>query len=649
MEGLQEAVMYSEKETEQLKAKIEELTEKTEYLENHVEYLQDEVKAMKNSLSWKITAPIRMLLLRCKPLKSVFKFIKSIFKSGIKDTIQIYGEKRDKHIQAKAFLLTEKEAGQQRQHVFEKQHQFLIIAAIDDKAAGNEQSRQQVKEFVSSVSRQTYERWQLLLLADTKEDLEEVQGMLAGQENKAGKLKCALKTEDRWKKEVSSDYLLFCNTGVLLQESLLFEIMAETQAEEKEVIYTDSVVIKDSVKNITGHQFRPDYSPHMLENYNYIGNVFCVKRECLDGMEEDTKRFKDAYSYDLLLKLSERAAFAHIPKVLYYNREEIETADAVQNIMQEEKEALRQHFARKGRGVEVTDGELPCTYHLQYKIDGSPKVSIMIPTCDHVQDLQLCITSILEKSTYSNYEIIVIENNSKEEETFAYYKTLENIKNIKVIYWEGGFNYSAINNFGEKHADGSYLLLLNNDIEVITPSWIEEMLMYAQMEDVGAVGVKLFFPDDTIQHAGVILGIRGLAGHGHRGFRRDADGYMNRLKIVQDYSIVTAACLMIERKKFTQIKGFDEELAVDYNDVDLCMKLIRQGYYNVFTPYAQMYHYESKSRGSNVTKEKLARVEKEFYHFNIRWNRQIKGGDPYYNKNLTLHEDDFSIGTNQEE
>lgn len=642
--------MYSEKETEQLKAQIEELVEKTEYLENHVQYLQDEVKAMKNSLSWKITAPVRMLLLRCKPLKSVFKFIKSIFKSGLKNTIQAYGEKRDKSIQAKAFLLTEKEAGQQRQHVFEKKHEFLIAAAIDDGAAGNEQNKlQYIKEFAASVSRQTYEGWQLLFLVDTEESLEEVQEMLAEQGNTDGKIRCALKTEDIWKNEVSSDYLLFCNTRVLLQESFLFEIMAEIQEEEKEVIYTDSVVIKDSIKDIGGHQFRPDYSPHMLENYNYIGNVFCVKRECCNGMEEDRKLSGDAYSYDLLLKLSEKAAFTHIAKVLYYNREEEKTADDMQNIMQEEKESLRQHFMRKGCKVAVEDGELPYTYHLQYEIKGNPKVSIMIPTCDHIQDLQLCITSIQEKSTYSNYEIIIIENNSKEEETFAYYKTLEGRDNIKIICWENGFNYSAINNFGEKHAEGSYLLLLNNDIEVITPSWIEEMLMYAQMEEVGAVGAKLFFPDDTIQHAGVILGIRGLAGHGHRGFDRDADGYMNRLKIVQDYSIVTAACLMIDRKKFMQIKGFDEELAVDYNDVDLCMKLIRQGYYNVFTPYTQMYHYESKSRGANVTKEKLARVEKEFYHFNIRWNRQIKGGDPYYNKNLTLHEDDFSIGTNQEE
>jgi GT2 family glycosyltransferase len=252
------------------------------------------------------------------------------------------------------------------------------------------------------------------------------------------------------------------------------------------------------------------------------------------------------------------------------------------------------------------------------------------------------MNSIQEKTTYSNYEIIIVENNSETTEIFDYYKAIERTPRAKVLLFEGVFNFSLINNFAADHADGNYLILLNNDIEVISPNWIEEMLMYAQRPDVGAVGAKLYYPDDTIQHAGVILGVGGVAGHSHKHFRRNDLGYFGRLVSVQNLSGVTGACMMIPKKVFGEVGGFDDRFKVAFNDVDLCMRIRKAGYLIVFTPFAELYHYESKSRGAEDTPEKQKRFINETLLFQQLWHRELKSGDPYYNPNLTLVKEDFS-------
>jgi GT2 family glycosyltransferase len=291
----------------------------------------------------------------------------------------------------------------------------------------------------------------------------------------------------------------------------------------------------------------------------------------------------------------------------------------------------------------VENSKIPSTYRIRYAIKGSPLVSIVIPNMDHVDDLKKCIDSIVGLSTWKNWEIIVVENNSRNTETFEYYRSIESDPRIQIVTWEGGFNFSAICNFGAKAAKGDYILLLNNDIQVITPDWLEQMLMFAQRSDVGAVGAMLYYPDDTIQHAGVIIGLGGVAGHSHKYFPRGHCGYSYRLTLAQNLSAVTAACCMISRPVWEQVDGLDDSFAVAFNDVDLCLRIRKAGYLIVWTPYAELYHFESKSRGLENTPEKVKRFNSEIDHMKERWGEFIANGDPYYNPNLTLDREDFSL------
>ena len=288
-------------------------------------------------------------------------------------------------------------------------------------------------------------------------------------------------------------------------------------------------------------------------------------------------------------------------------------------------------------------------YRTKFKVQGNPKVSILIPTKDHTEDLEKCIVSIEEKSTWKNVEIIVIENNSEKEETFAYYEKLKKrYDNVRVVTYEGGFNYSAINNFGAQFATGEYLLLLNNDTEAITPDWLERLLGYCQREDVAIAGAKLLYPDNTVQHAGVVVGIGGFAGHIQTGYGRNYTGYMGRLQAAQEVSAVTGACLMVKKSIFDQLQGLDESFAVAFNDVDFCLRARALGKFVVFVPDAELYHYESKSRGYETTPEKKSRFEKEVEHFKDRYQDMIAKGDPYYNPNLTLQRGDCSVARSYE-
>ena len=303
------------------------------------------------------------------------------------------------------------------------------------------------------------------------------------------------------------------------------------------------------------------------------------------------------------------------------------------------KKALAYHLERVGLKGTVEDAQVITTYRIKYELESTPLVSIIIPNKDHIEDLKKCLDSIFTKSTYRNFEIIIVENNSTEEKTFEYYKELEENKQIKVLYWKDEFNYAAICNFGAKAASGEQLLMLNNDIEIITNEWIEELLMFAQRSDVGAVGAKLYFPDDTVQHAGVILGIGGIAGHGHHYLPRKQPGYVNRAVLAQNLSAVTAALMMIPTEVFLEVGGFDEGYKADYNDVDLCMKIREKDYLIIFTPFCEAYHYESKSRGKEDNPEKIKRFNGEIQRFYSKWGEELV--DPYYNPNLDLNNEQF--------
>lgn len=344
------------------------------------------------------------------------------------------------------------------------------------------------------------------------------------------------------------------------------------------------------------------------------------------------------------MRLTERAErVSHIPKNLYFRH--VDRVDAYAGEAPEDGcRALSGHLERTGLVGSVSPGSCPGTYRVAYALAARPLVSILIPNKDAATVLRRCLDSIAERTTYPNYEVIVIENNSADASTFAYYDALAEAGKVHVIRWPGPFTFSEINNFGAKAARGDYLLFLNNDIEVITPDWIEQMLMYAQREDVGAVGAKLYYPDGRVQHAGVIVGVLGVGYHGFSGFSHDAQGYMCRLQVPVDLSAVTAACMLVRRNVFDEAEGFDPALAIAFNDVDLCLRIGEMRKRIVFTPYAEMYHHESYSRGSDEdTPEKHARFLREIAFFQSRWRKFLVQGDPYYHESLTLSHGGFFV------
>ena len=511
-----------------------------------------------------------------------------------------------------------------------------------------------LREMIKSVQNQTYANWQLCL-ADGSDNEHNYVGEYV--RNVADDRICYKKLEKNMGiadntnaciEMASGDFIALFDHDDLLHPSALFE-MARVVEDGADFIYTDEVTFVGRTSNITIYNFKPDYSPDTLRSYNYICHFTAFSKELLNTVGGFNREYDGSQDYDLILRLTEKAKnIVHIPKALYFWRSHkasvASDVSAKPYVVESAKRALASHIERLGLSGRVEDATVPTTYKIQYDIIGEPLVSIIIPNKDHTDDLKKCLTSVYQKSTYKNFEVVVVENNSTEPETFEYYKAAQSkYDNLRVITWERGFNYSAINNFAAKQVDGEYILLLNNDIEVITPDWIEQMLMFAQRKDVGAVGAKLYYDDDTIQHAGVIVGLGGVAGHSHKGFARDNPGYMARASIAQNLSACTAACLLIRKDVYDQVEGLDEEYAVAFNDIDLCMKIRASGYSIVFTPFAEFYHYESKSRGDEDTPEKRARFNSEVFRFQERWKKQLKSGDPYYNPNLSLDTEDFAL------
>lgn len=509
-------------------------------------------------------------------------------------------------------------------------------------------------EMVDSVILQSYENWELCI-ADGNSTSEETKAMIKEYSEKDPRIKYIFLRENKGisgntneaLKLATGDYIGLLDHDDLLTPNALFEVARViNEAKGADVIYSDEDKTDSNTKNYFEPHFKPDYSPDTLRSYNYICHFLVFRKSLIDEVGAFNSKYDGAQDYDLVLRLTETAdKIIHIPKILYHWRShEASTAgnmDAKSYAIEAGKRAISSHLNRIGEKGHVKDGLFVGCYKVDYEIKDNPKVSIIIPNKDETETLRKCIDSITEKTSYSNYEILIVENNSKTKEIFDYYRELEERDNIKVLKWAREFNYSAINNYAVEHAKGEYIILLNNDIEILTEAWIEEMLMFAQREDVGAVGAKLYYPDNTIQHAGVILGIGGVAGHSHKYLRRDENGFIGRLKIVQNLSAVTAACLMTNKKLYQEINGLDENYKIAFNDIDFCMKIREREKLVVFNPYVEMYHYESKSRGLEDTPEKRQRFKSEMYRFKKKWGLWLN--DPYYNINLTKEKEDFSL------
>lgn len=512
-----------------------------------------------------------------------------------------------------------------------------------------------LKELLESVRRQSYENWQLCLADGSPDDkAKEFIEKHYGREKRI----VYRKLEENGGISVNTneavalaagEYLMLCDHDDTLEPDALYEIVKAINDTGADVLYTDEDKVSMDGRHYFDPNFKPDFNLFRLRENNYICHIFVVKKSLTDETGLLRSEFDGAQDFDFILRCCEKAQkITHIPKVLYHWRCHMDStaADPSSKAYAYEagRKAVREHYQRLGIDAKVEMTERPGWYRSHVKVQGNPLISVIIPNKDHTDDLELCLFSMTRKSTYRNYEILIVENNSEKEETFEYYRKLpDRYPKARVLTWEKEFNYSAINNFAAKEAKGEYLLFLNNDVEILTPDWMEEMLQNCQQENVAAVGAKLYYPDDTIQHAGVVLGLGGIAGHIMCRASKGDPGYFGRMISVQEISAVTAACMMVKKSDFDAVGGLDETFQVAFNDIDLCMKFRAAGKKIIFTPYAELYHYESKSRGLEDTPEKQFRFDKEVKRFQEKWAQQLEMGDPYYSPNLSVTEGDCSL------
>lgn len=473
------------------------------------------------------------------------------------------------------------------------------------------------KELIDSIKSQTYNQYKIILKNNNYEEL---------------------------LKDTDSDYLVFIGKNIELLPFSLYQVVSSLEKKDAMLVYSDNDIKVDNKRK--DPSFKPDFAIDTVLSKNYIGNFIAIKTKFLKLYPDILRNLNKDIYYDLILRISEKTdKILHIPKILYHELTEKRNVD-----IEDQKDIIKKYLDRnKIQYTQIKDGMYNGNYKIEYKIIEQDKVSLVVPNKDHIGDLDKLLKSV-EKSTYQNYEIVIVENNSEKQETFEYYDkiTKENpkirVEKYKIEY----FNYSAIVNFGVEKATGKYVILLNNDIEILVPDWIEQMLMYTQRKDVGICGVKLYFSDRSIQHAGVTIGTRGLAGHRSREVEEKDFKESDYINIVQNLSAVTAACFMVEKDLYRSLLGLDEKLAVAFNDVDFCLKVRDQGLLIVYNPFVYGYHYESKSRGEDTeNKEKQDRFAKEYELFVKRWAEVIGKGDPYYNKNYRLDTDLQKINYNR--
>lgn len=513
-------------------------------------------------------------------------------------------------------------------------------------------------DLLRSVVGQTYSNWQLCFADGSPNDriekfLQEkykkekriVYKRLEKNEGISENTNAALKLAD-------GEYIMLSDHDDVLEVNALYEIVkALNTGGHPDIVYTDEDKVTMDGKEYFDPHFKPDFNWNLLRSNNYICHIFVVSKKIVDQIGEFRKEYDGAQDFDFILRCCEKAnCIYHIPKVLYHWRSHPNsTAGNPASKMyayENGRKAVEAHYKRIQQDAEVTMTPYWGRYRSKLKHKGTPLVSIIIPNKDHIDDLDRCIKSIYEISTYKNFEILIVENNSSQQETFAYYEQIQQTrKNLKVLYWKEHFNYAAINNFGVKYAQGDFFIFLNNDIEVITPEWMEEMLGYCQREEVGIVGAKLYYPNDTVQHAGVVIGMGAdhAAGHVFYGVDRKQFTYGGRANSTQDISAVTAACMMVKRSVHEDIGGFDENFEVAFNDVDYCLRVRELGKTIIFHGFVELYHYESRSRGLEDTPEKKERFNREAGLFRKRWKSILDKGDPYYNPNLTLEDSNCTL------
>lgn len=515
-----------------------------------------------------------------------------------------------------------------------------------------------LKQMIQSVRKQTYDNWELCI-ANANPACEPVREILNISARKDSRIRVTEVPENEGIAQNTNaalqiargEYIGLLDHDDLLTPDALYEVVRRLNNSEKpDVLYSDEDKVTTDLTEHFQPFMKPDFNLDLLRSNNYICHFYVAKKALIDEVGGFRGEFNGAQDYDLILRCVERAEFiAHIPRILYHWRvHKASTADNPASKMyafDAGKRSIEEHLKRCGESGEVSHTKDLGFYRVSYQVHGNPQVSIIIPNKDHSEMLDKCLKSI-EESTYKNYEIVIVENNSVEEKTFDYYRKIQSDR-IRIVYWEDEFNYSAINNYGVIHSKGEFILLLNNDVEVISRDWLEEMISHCQRPNVGIVGAKLYYPDHTIQHAGVIIGIGGVAGNVFAGMPGKYTGYFHKASIQQDLSAVTAACLMVKRSVYNEVGGLEERLKVAFNDVDFCLKVREKGYLVVYDPYVELYHYESKTRGTEDTREKVRRFQSEIEYMRSHWTGILKDGDPMYNPNLTISKWDYTLKNNQ--
>lgn len=512
-------------------------------------------------------------------------------------------------------------------------------------------------EMLQSVVRQTYTNWELVLVdaSDADKRLERrlpkaVPGTIVYEPIENGGI--ALNTT-RGFALAHGEYITLLDHDDVLYPNALFEVVQTIQNTGADFVYSDEIVLSADLKELGGYHFKPDFAPDYLRGVNFITHLAVFSRPLLDAAGAyESKEFDGAQDHDLILRLTEKAQrIEHIKKVLYIWRAAAGSTAAGMEAKpyavaagERAIDAQLKRLGLPGHAMAVPDA--PGAFQVRYELTGHPKISVLIPSKDHIDDLDRCLTSLYKNAGYDNFEVIVIENNSTDPATFAYYEAAEKrYDGLKVVTWpEKGFNFSAINNFGRKAASGEYLLLLNNDVEVRNGGWLTELLRPCAHPGGAAIcGAMLYYPDETLQHAGVVTGLGGYAGHSHKYKKAGGSGYMFRTATVQDFSAVTGACLLVKASVWDEVDGLDEKFAVAFNDVDFCLRVRDRGYRIAWTPYAQLTHYESKSRGGDEKDPaKAARFAAEQQRlYDIHGKADILD-DPYYNPSLTRDREDFS-------
>ena len=646
---MQELAFYKE-ELLKLKEENMELASKITTLEAQKGEAEQKLAQIKSSLPWKLSKPLRLVrvgFIRLGYYKSPKKIARKIRSKRLE-------KKAHKYFGTQS-MPDENVRKEQENWPFKEEHKISILVPLYNTP------EKFLREMIDSVLDQTYKSWELCL-ADGSDEEHKYVGEICGDYvskdsrivyHKLEKNEGISGNTNQCYKLATGDYIGLFDHDDILHPCVLFEYAKAIEEQGADYVYCDEATFTgDSINNMITLHFKPDYAIDNLRANNYICHFSVFKKTLLQETELFRKECDGSQDHDMILRLTSIAQkVVHIPRILYYWR--AHAGSVASNInaktycIDSAKRAVSDHLRSYGiyHTMVTSTRAFETIFRLQYELTTNGMVSVLIPNCDHVEELRKCVESVRRKNTYENYEIIIIENNSKDEATFAYYEELEKDPKVRILKYEGAFHYAAINNFAAKEAKGEFLLLLNNDVEFINKDFIKELLMYAQREDVGAVGAKLLFPDNTIQHAGIILGLGAhrTAGHIHYKDENAHIGYMGRLCYAQNLSAVTGAALMVKKADYDAVGGLDEKFAVALNDVDFCLRLREKGLLNVFTPFAEAYHYESASRGLDTVPEKAKRYEEECKLFKERWKDLLEQGDPYYNPNFTLDRSDFSL------